>query len=193
MLRKPDPELFFGGILTLAMWLTRSHAIAPELVLPDTTWASFFLAGFCSRRHAVPTALLANAAIIDYVAVVHGGVSADCYTPAYAFLIPTYLALWIAGRNVSAERLTSLASLRRCGLRLAAGVAAAFAISNAGFFAFSGHFDSMSFGAYLSAVARYLPGYLESTALYAALGIAYLSLRRNRDEARWTRPLRVTR
>lgn len=160
-------EATFGLALALMMWLTRSHEIVSVITFPDVTWAAFFLAGIFSRRWLLPVALLINAAVIDYVAIVYGGVSDYCVTPAYVFLIPTYLALWGCGRWVQIERLGTLRSLVRSALALTVGVIAAFVISNASFYAFSGYFAEMSLLTYAAAVARYLPQYFEGAVLYA--------------------------
>lgn len=46
------------------------------------------------------------------------------------------------------------------------GVAGAFIISNASFYALAGYFESMSLLQYTSSVAKYFPYFLENTALY---------------------------
>jgi hypothetical protein len=156
-------------LFAVAMWLTRSHEIVPVLKFPDVTWAAFFLAGIFTRRWLPPALLLINATLIDYVVIVHGGVSDYCVTPAYAFLIPTYLALWACGRWVQLEPLGTSRSLLRSAIALSIGVLGAFFISNASFYAFSGYFGEMSVLTYAASVVRYLPAYFEGTLVYAGI------------------------
>lgn len=162
-------DVVIGLLFAVAMWLTRSHEIVSVLAFPDVTWAAFFLAGIFTRRLFLPALLLINAALIDYVAIVHGGVSDYCVTPAYVFLIPTYLTLWGCGRWVQLEPVGTWRSLVRSAIALPIGVLGAFFISNASFYAFSGYFREMSAVTYAASVARYLPSYFEGTLIYAGV------------------------
>jgi hypothetical protein len=80
------------------MAATRSDHFAGELHLPDASAAVFFLAGVYLRPMWMLSALLVEAAFIDYLAIAVGGVSSFCISPAYGFLLPAYGALWLAGR-----------------------------------------------------------------------------------------------
>jgi hypothetical protein len=53
---------------------------------------------------------------------------------------------------------------------------AAFLISNASFYLFSGNFAEMAASEYASRVVRYLPGYLQSTLLWLTTAAAAHSL-----------------
>ncbi|MFL6623673.1 MAG: hypothetical protein ACJ8NR_13860, partial [Sulfurifustis sp.] len=79
--------------------LTRGyHVTTLAHVLPEASWAAFFLAGVYLRAVWAPALLFAVAALLDYTAVTWGGVSDFCISPAYAALLPAYAALWLAGR-----------------------------------------------------------------------------------------------
>lgn len=155
-------------ILAALMGVTRFHALGSTVSLPDASLAVFFLAGVYLAPSWVFTAFLAEAALIDYVAITHGGVSAWCVSPAYAFLIPTYGVLWYTGRCVHAP--TGL-SWRSWTLALGGALGAsvvAFAISNMSFYWFSGRFTGVEFGAYIANIISYLPSYVGATFVYVS-------------------------
>lgn len=162
--------IFIALALLIAMWLTRSHHFASLDVLPDVSWAAFFIAGLFAAGWLVAAGLMLNAGLIDYLALL-GGVSDYCVTPAYPFLIPTYLTLWAAGRWAGMPLDLHWRSLLRVATACVLGVPAAFVISNASFYAFAGYFADMSAFAYMLAVAGYFPAFLESTALYSLVAL----------------------
>ncbi|HEU4602926.1 MAG TPA: hypothetical protein VFS24_13200, partial [Steroidobacteraceae bacterium] len=127
-------EQFGLALLTLAMWATRSHHFASFVHLPDASWAAFFIAGLMGSRVRSALWLIVNAGIIDYIAL-RGGVSSYCVTPAYVFLVPTYLTLWASGRWASLSFAWTWQSIGKTTLALAIGVIGAFIISNASFYA----------------------------------------------------------
>lgn len=157
-----------------AMWVTRSHQIDDHfgsfIDLPDTSWAVFFIAGLLALRWWAPAALMVNAGVIDYLALL-GGVSDYCVTPAYPFLVPTYLTLWASGRWAAVDLAMNARSLGRVAIALTAGVLGAFLISNASFYALAGYFETMSVLDYANAVLRYLPKFLESTAICTVVAL----------------------
>lgn len=160
-------------ILAAAMWLTRSHHFASLAHLPDASWAAFFIAGLLGLRAWAPAALMVNAGVIDYLALL-GGVSDYCVTPAYAFLAPTYLTLWASGRWAGLGLDTSARGLARTALALTLGVAGAFVISNVSFYALAGYFAQTPALDYANAVIRYLPRFLESAALYTGVALVVI-------------------
>lgn len=149
--------------------LTRFHPPASPLDLPDASLAVFFLTG-CWLRPTWPfAALFVVAAAIDYLAVTYGGVSGDCFSPAYWFLIPTYACLWYGGRRYAVHyRGLAWSSLPPLLIALWTTASLAFLISNASFFLFSGHFPGMSGGHYALSVAKYYPPYVAGAFGYVA-------------------------
>lgn len=187
-------------ILALSMMATRDYHFSTALHLADTSWAVFLLAGLYLRpRWALP-ALLGIAVAVDLFAFWQdGAVRIACFSPAYPGLMLAYAALWGAGRLARRDwRSTGASSAQNTPYWLVpielmgwtvAGVVTAFAISNLTFWAFSGHFTTMSLAAYASQVIIYLSGYLSTTAAYilvTLLAIASWSaiMARRRDRVR---------
>ena len=170
------------GALVLLMGITRFHPLGSSLSLPDASLAVFFLAGLYLRSTWLFVALLAEAALIDYVAITHGGVSAWCVSPAYGFLIPTYGVLWFSGRRLQAPTGFSWRDWALClGGALGATVIA-FAISNGSFYLLSGRFPGTPLTSYLDSVMGYFRLYTGSTLAYVVVGLAVGSLVRMGDK-----------
>jgi hypothetical protein len=150
---------------TLAMWATRFDHFGSMLHAPDASWAAFFIAGVMGTRIRVPLWLLVNAGVIDYLAL-QGGVSSYCVTPAYVFLVPTYLTLWASGRWAATTFSWNGQSLLKTAMALSIGVLSAFFISNASFYVLAGYFGNMSVLQFANAVSMYLPHFLQSSVLY---------------------------
>jgi len=159
-----------GVALLLVLAVTRSGHFGSSLKLPDASWAMFWLSGALALRWWWPMLMMAAAAAIDYFVISHG-VSSYCVTPAYPFLIPTYLSLWFMGRWVSTSLNSEMRSLLKISVSILNGVTFAFIISNVSFFVFAGYFSSMSAWQFSTAVIKYWPGYLLHTAIYAGTGL----------------------
>ena len=159
-------------ILVCVVAVTRSGHFGSAIALPDATLAVFFLAGaFVASAWLVP-ALLVEAAIVDYVSITVQGVSSYCVTPAYTFLIPTYAALWFAGRWYARRAQQGHLALMALALAVVGGTSVAFLISNASFYALSGYFGALPATTYATLVARYFPQYLGGTVFYVVVGVA---------------------
>ncbi|MDO9139187.1 MAG: hypothetical protein Q7U38_02510 [Methylobacter sp.] len=159
--------------LIALMALTRFHHFGDFLHLPDASLAVFFFAGFY-RKKALLVFLMALAAFIDYVAIANG-TSSFCVSPAYVFLVPTYAAMWLAGRYCSAFNAEKISALS-----LQLGIAAlatstAFAISNGSFYWLSGRYTDLSWGQYIARVAQYYPLYAGCALLYIVAGYAIMT------------------
>lgn len=159
--------------LALLMGYTRVYGhLGSAVSLPDASWPVFFLAGFYLARQSWPAALafgflLAEAAGLDYYAIVYRGVSSECFSPAYWFLIPTYASLWYGGRWVAAH----LSAKRSVLAAVVCGSAtAAFLISNLSYYVLSDNFTKLSLAEYLSRTVQYYPQFLAVTLGY--LGVA---------------------
>jgi len=154
------------AVLLVVMAATRFHHFGSAISLPDASLAIFFLAGFYLRSPLVLAGFLAEAALIDYVAITYVGVSDWCISPAYLFLIPTYASLWFAGRWVAARQRQTWRTLALLFAALAVGVTVAFLISNGSFYLLSGHFPDLSWAQYAARVAKYFPPYALNTFFY---------------------------
>lgn len=174
--RLSHSELVIACALAALMAATRFHHFGSALQLPDASLAVFFLGGLYLRRALAFGAYAGLAALVDYMASAHVGVSDWCVTPAYAFLLPTYACLWWAGVWCSRlERRGSRRYLRLGGALLVATVLA-FLISNASFYGLSGYFGELSPAEYAARVVRYFPPYLASALAYVAAAISFEAL-----------------
>ncbi len=160
-------KLIIGGLLLLAMVVTRGNISAH---LQDASWAIFFLVGFYLRgalcgRYAFPL-FFAAAFIIDLIVIDAQGGTHYCFTPSYPFLIPAYAAMWFAGRWFANQYQENALGLIKFVGAAFVGVVVCFLISNIGFYFFAGKFEAMSIIEYAQSVAKYLPSYLSTTAVY---------------------------
>ncbi|TCS73946.1 hypothetical protein EDC61_101168 [Sulfuritortus calidifontis] len=166
-------QLFIGLGLAALMALTRSHHFAGLHHLPEASWAVFFLAGVYLSRGWVFPVLCLEAAVVDYLAIVYGGTSGFCVSPAYAMLVPAYGALWLAGRWYARHHREAVATLMPLAGSMLVGAVLAELFSSGGFYLFSGYFAAPSLAEFAARVARYFPAYLGALALY--VGIAALA------------------
>ena len=172
--RDKEAGLLTGFLLLILLIVTRSDMtrshFGTNLNPPDASWAVFWLAGTFSALRWWPLALLFACAAVDYLAVATG-TRADCFTPAYPFLIPAYLSLWMMGRWSSGRSLSKMNSWAWLGMSIVSGVTTCFTCANAGMYVASGQFSQLSPSAYLLAVIGYWPHYLLSTAIYSSIGL----------------------
>jgi hypothetical protein len=90
--------MVFAVLLVLMVATRFSHA-GSGAVLPDATWAVFFLGGFYLTRDwrwSLAT-LFAAAVAVDYLAIRYYGISDYCLTIAYWAIVPAYSLLWLGG------------------------------------------------------------------------------------------------
>jgi hypothetical protein len=154
--------------LMALMLATRAHSnhFGSPIALPDASLAVFFMAGLWFGGLRLFSVLLLEAALIDYVAITKMGVSDYCVSPAYVFLIPTYAALFFAGRF--AARFKTLQTpdlLMQVGLLIGAATVA-FMISNGSFYLLSGRFPDLNWAEYVARVTKYYPPHLSNTLVY---------------------------
>ena len=156
-------------LLAAVMAATRWHHFGSAFSLPDASLAVFFLAGFYLRSPLFFAGLLAEATLIDFLAVTVGGVSDFCISPAYIFMIPTCAVLWFAGRWYAARHRQTWSTLLPLGGALLMSVGAAFLISDGSFYLFSGRLPDMGAADYFTQAIRHFPSYALHTALYVLL------------------------
>lgn len=161
----PRQQAVIGLGLATLMAATRFHHLGDALHLPDASWAVYFLAGF----YLAPVwlfGLLAEAVVIDYVAIEWLGTSAFCVTPAYVALLPAYASLWLGGRWLAGHLETGGWGWARLLGVGAVSASVAFLISNASFYWFGGQVDQPGLAAYAVHFLRYFPGFVGTTLLY---------------------------
>jgi hypothetical protein len=146
--------------------LTRSTQAFPA-ALPDATIALVLLGGIWIRRWPGFAGLIAAAFAADWIATGALGVPDFCLSPAYAGLVPAYLVVWLCGWWVQARKLdASLVALVSAAL---VASSAAFAISNALWYAFSGQFGGWPVTRFATEVLQYYPAYVGPVLGYVAL------------------------
>lgn len=153
-------------LLVALMAATRMHHFGSSLHLPDASLAVFLMAGFLVASPLFFGVLLVEAALLDYVAITHLGVDDYCITPAYWFLIPTYAALWFAGRYYVRIQQNTLRSLGMFSALSFVAVNVAFVISNGAFYFFSGKFADVTLAQYAARIAQYYLPYVSGAVVY---------------------------
>src|SRR3990167_1141559 len=138
-------QIIIGAVLAGLVIATRGHHFASINALPSASLAVFFLAGLYLRPTWIFPALLALCAGLDFSAITYGGVSNFCVTPAYAFLLPAYGVMWLAGRWFAKRVSFSINAL----LPLVGSVAIAATVSelfsSGGFYFFGGRYADPTF------------------------------------------------
>ncbi len=162
-------NLVLSSVLAVLMLATRTDHFGSSLSLPDASLAVFFLAGFYLRGKFVFPLLLAEAGLIDYVAISHFGVSDFCVSPAYVFLIPAYAAPWVAGFWLRHKVDWNWHSLLPLAGSLFVSVSLAFLFSNGSFYWLSGRYPDPNWSQYVERAAHYFPPYLSSPLLYVTI------------------------
>lgn len=169
-------QLMIGIILATLMGVTRGYHFTALEQLPSASWAVFFLAGVFLRSRWVFPALLAEAALLDFVPITWGGVSTFCVSPAYGFLLPAYGTLWLAGHWYAKEHRDTVATLFPLAMNMVVGAAVCELISSGSFYVLSGRFDHATVAEFASQFARYFPQSLVTLTFYAGLaGLAHLA------------------
>jgi len=174
---KPTFAVRPGAVALMAlMAATRFHHSGTAFSLPDASLAVFFLAGLWLGGRYLFATLLAEAAIIDYLAITKFGVSSYCVTKAYVFLIGSYGAMWLGGKWCRHfGELTVYNLLQQFGALIVA-TSTAFLFSNGSFYWLSGRYVSPHWAQYVERFAMYYPGYLNRTAVYVIAIFAVVSL-----------------
>ena len=170
--RQQPGSLAVGLILVALMVATRFNHFGSPVNLPDASLAVFFLAGLYLRRAIWFPVFIVAAGLMDWASIA-GGVSDWCVTAAYGFLIPTYAALWFAGRWYRRHARMELRTLMPLVGALGLGLVFAFAISNGSFYLFSDYFAELAWTDYMRGVIGYFPAYAGYAVMYTmmALGV----------------------
>jgi hypothetical protein len=171
-----QPIQFLPLALMVTMALTRFHHFGSAFSLPDASLAVFFLAGMGFSSVWLFALLLLEAGFIDYLAITQFSISDFCISPAYVCLIPTYAAMWFAGRYCKAFKSLGFVDSQKTFGLAAIATTGAFVISNGSFYVFSGRFGELSWYGYLNQTAQYLPPYLNAALIYIVIGLAIVKL-----------------
>lgn len=170
----PRSHLFSGLALVVLLVVTRGHHFS-DINLPSASWAVFFLAGVLLPVCLALPALFLVAVALDFSAVIWGGVSNWCLTPAYWLLLPAYAALWLGGRlyaRLHRDTWTSLGRLLAC---LLGASLICHLLSSGGFYFLSGRYPEPSLAGFLPRIAAYYPQSLQALALYVGMAALLLA------------------
>jgi hypothetical protein len=186
-----DLRLGIFLILGLLMAATRSHHFA---VVPDASWAVFFVAGFYFSSAAPATTgaanglpgrnrsllafalLMALAVLTDFFVIRSQGIdfwSHYCVSPAYWFLVPSYATLWLGGAWLRAR--SQGLHLRDLGLLVASAVVAASAcylVSNGSFYWISASVPARSFAGWIENLGDWYLPFVQTTLMYIGIAAA---------------------
>ncbi|MDH5358155.1 MAG: hypothetical protein OEW63_05970 [Gammaproteobacteria bacterium] len=162
-------QYIIGLLLVTLMAITRGHHFFTLQNLPSASWAIFFLAGFYLTGKSVFPLLLAEAALLDYIAITWGGVSSYCVSPAYSLLLPAYGALWLAGHWYASHYQFSWRTLLPLTSSVILATVICTVLSGGGFYFFSGRYAEPTFVEYTQRFSTYFPGYLTNMAFYVGL------------------------
>jgi hypothetical protein len=171
-LPKLSRDLTTGIAFVTLLAVTRIGHFGGTATPPDASLAVFFLLGLWVASSRWLVVALVAAATTDALAIAQG-VGSYCITPAYPFLIPTYGILWGAGRatRVYASRWHGWLRGLALGVALLTSTTSAFVLSNASFYALSGHFEAMRVGDFVRGVSPYFLPYITGAATYVAVAI----------------------
>ncbi len=167
---------FLPLTLMAFMALTRFDHFGSAFSLPDASLAVFFLAGTTAYGWRFFAVLLLEAGIIDYVAINLFGISDFCITPAYGFLILSYLVMWLAGSYCKPFLRLNFADTLKASALVFMAATGAYLISNGSFYVFSDYFGERSLHGFLSQAAKYYPAYCSSALIYIFLSLAIAKL-----------------
>jgi hypothetical protein len=178
--RTPAWAVFAG--LALLMAATRLRHFGTALLLPDASWAVFFLAGFYLRRDwrwALPLLLL-EAIVIDGIAIRDFTVSNYCVTIAYGILPAAYALLWLGGRWLRRHYRHEAADVIRLGASLLASVTLCYLLTNGSFYWLSGRVPDATLAGWLQNLTDWYGNFIGVASGYvgvAALAHALLARR----------------
>jgi len=169
-----------GAVALMAlMAATRFHHFGTPFDLPDASLAVFFLAGLWLGGRYLFALLLAEAGLIDYLAIAQMGVSDFCISSAYIFLVPAYAAMWWGGKWCRRFAAVNFNALAQQAVALVSATSLAYLISNGSFYWLSGKFAGGNWTGFLESFAKYYPSYLQYTAIYAVTVFALVALGKN--------------
>jgi len=170
-------QMIIGSVLAVLLIMTRSHHFAAMHALPGASWAVFFLAGIYLRSVSPLLWLLVLTWLLDFSAYKWGDGSSDyCLTYAYAFLLPAYGSLWLAGRWYVSQYQFSWHTLLPLFSSMAVGLVLCELFSSGGFYFFSGRFVETTLIGFGQRFINYFPLYVGSFLFYIVIAIGLHSI-----------------
>lgn len=180
-------QTIIGIILAALVIVTRGHHFASINNLPSASLAVFFLAGLYLRPTWVFPAFFMLCVVLDFSAINLGGVSSFCVTPAYAFLLPAYGAMWLAGHWFAKQYSFSVNALVPLVSCVAVAAAISELFSSGGFYFLGGRYLNPTLTEFLPRLIKYFPHQLESIVFWLGVSLAVhvvLTLANNANQAK---------
>jgi hypothetical protein len=163
------------SLLMLLMAATRTHYFTHFTPVPDASWAVFFIGGFYLRawtRWAFPL-LMALAVTVDWFVISGQGISFwshYCVSPAYWFLIPAHLAMWMGGLWLRRHYTgASLPALGRLAASLLVATTLCHLLAQGSFYWISSSVAEPTLAGWWKNYSDWFPLYLGSTAMFVAV------------------------
>jgi len=163
------------ALLALILVVTRLNHFA---LVPDASWAVFFIAGFYLRgsaRWAFPL-LMALAVLADFIVISGQGIafwSHYCMSPGYWCLLAAYGALWFGGSWLRSRHAgVGLRSLGMLTLTLLAATSVCFVISNGSFYWLGTSVAEPTMNGWLVNMGHWYLTFLGTTAAYVGIAAA---------------------
>ncbi len=162
-------------LLAVAMAMTRLNHFA---VVPDASWAVFFIGGFYLRdwsRWAFP-ALMALAVVVDWLVIRAQGLNFwqhYCVSPAYWCLVPAYFFLWSGGLWL--RRQDAGAGWRSLGMlatSVVASVALCHVVAQGSFYWISSSVAEPTLAGWWKNYSDWLLPYMGVTSMYVGVAAA---------------------
>jgi len=158
--------------LGLLMLSTRSHYFA---LLPDASWAIFFIAGFYLHRwrYKLFLILISLAVLVDWQVINAQGINFwqhYCISIGYGFLLPAYYVMWAGGKWLrqhyhGVNKKTLVLFL----LSLSTSAALCHLLAQGGFYWFSESISNPTFASWAQNYGRWLLPYWSATLLYSGI------------------------
>ena len=172
-----NKSIWIAAALVLLMGVTRFNHFGSATMLPDASYAVFFLGGLYLGRTRIAMALLPllmiEAALVDYYVINFRDVSGWCVTSAYGFLVLAYGSLWFIGRWYAPRHDLTAKGLLGLFVSAAAANSLAFVIANVSFYLLAGYFPGMSVAEYASRVAQYYGSYVGIAVIYIGCAVIF--------------------
>lgn len=154
-------------LLVLGMVATRLYHFG---VVPDASWALFYLGGFYLRGVRSFAVLLAGAVVMDYISTQHMGVSSYCLSPAYGFVLPAYGLLWFGGAWFRTHwRGVHFASVAPLIASVLVAVSGCFLLTNGSFYWLSGRVATPTLAGWATNAGHWYAYFLRVPCMYIAI------------------------
>jgi len=157
-------SLTIAAAIAFLMILTRGSHVLTSVSLPDASLALLLIGGLYLRKAAWFVLFVVLATIIDFSASAMNSWYGFCLTAGYWGMLPTYVAMWLAGVWLSKQ--TDGLDIVKYTFAGLLATFLAFVISTQTYYLFSGRFPNSGIIETIQYGWDYLPSYMGFTAMY---------------------------